>query len=195
MKNTDNQKFSGEGFTVVTVLCAIIECFAAFRIGRIHRHDKRNGEPNYYYKNESNSIFVEFILNEKVKIFKDNFYQIGQNGIKTDNTPFNANDFYSDVRCGLMHEARTKKNWTINAYPNKTGAESEKVFLERDNNKIKIYRTVLYYRLKEYLNSYFSELRQENSESEGLRRLFARKLDHLFEVAPDPSNFEWWNDQ
>jgi hypothetical protein len=92
-----------------------------------------------------------------------------------------------------MHEGMTKDNWTINAYPNSSGAEREKIFLKKEHGKKKIYRTVMYYKLKDYLKSYSSELIKKDAEGNRMRRLFARKLDHLLDFEEDSANFEWWN--
>src|SRR5882672_2343334 len=101
----DKKLLEGECFTIVTVQCAIIESLASFRTGQIFAHKRVKGQANYIY-NDSRKIFVEFLHTSL--IFKDNFYQIDDAGTKTKDNPFNADDFYTKVRCGLMHEARTK---------------------------------------------------------------------------------------
>ena len=107
----NTKKLKGEGFTIVTAQCGLIESLAAFRKGKIFNHSKNAASPQYEYK-KSAEIFVDFLQNQD--IFKNNFYQIEPNGDKTLNVPFSAKDFYQDVRCGLLHEARTKNNWVIN---------------------------------------------------------------------------------
>jgi len=52
---------------------------------------------------------------------------------------------------------------------------------------------VLHYRLKHYVETYCAELRQNDNQH--LRRLFARKLDDLFEIPRDPKVFDWWIDK
>ena len=59
-------------------------------------------------------------------------------------------------------------------------------------DKISILRTVLHYRLKQYVNDYCEELRQVNSAE--LRRFLGRKLDNLFETLTDKNNYEWWHE-
>ena len=54
--------------------------------------------PNEY--SSSSDIFVSFLLN-RTPFDKD---------FKDERT---ARDFYEGVRCGLLHEARTKKGWAI----------------------------------------------------------------------------------
>jgi len=187
----DKKILDGEGFTIVTVQCAIIESLASFRTGQIFSHKKVKGQPSYIY-NESGKIFVLFLHSSK--IFRDNFYQIDPvQGLKKD-IPFSASEFYTFVRCGLMHEARTKGQWHINA--TKRDVKTEKVFIERDGGRIKLFRTILHYRLIDCVKEYLQDLRQISANGDTLRRLFGRKLDHLFDIpAADQIGYDWWIDQ
>lgn len=185
-----HQKLEGEGFAIVTVQCSLIESLASFRAGKIHILKRKNTSPNYLYDG-SKKLFIDFLQN--AEIFKDNFWQLDNNGKYLINTPFNAEDFYRNVRCGLMHESRTIAEWNINA--TKFDSKNHKVFLEKSGSKIKIYRTILHYRLKDYVKSYLQDLKEENEQGENLRRLFARKIDHLYDKAPDPNLYEWWIDK
>ena len=45
----DQRKLQGEGFALVTVQCALVELFPAFRSGMIFNHDKANRASNYEY--------------------------------------------------------------------------------------------------------------------------------------------------
>lgn len=186
----NRQKLEGEGFAIVTVQCALIESLASFRTGEIHTVKRKKTSPSYLYDG-SKKIFVDFLNTDK--IFKDNFWQIDDNGKILINNPFNAEDFYSKVRCGLMHECRTKEEWNINA--TKYDAKNHKIFIEKSGSKIKIYRTILHYRLKDCVKLYLNDLREENKKGAELRRYFARKLDHLYDITPEPKFFEWWIDK
>ena len=179
------KKQEGEGFTIVTTQCALIESLASFRTGQIFNHKKNGNSPKYEY-NESKKMFVNFL--NKDSIFENNFWSFIGGKLKK-NTPFSADKFYSDVRCGLMHEARTKNEWFINT--TKKSIKTEKIFLEKDGDKVKILRSILHYRLKEAVDSYCSELKENNKESEKLRKFFGRKLDHLFDIKKDES-YDWW---
>lgn len=92
----DKGAWKGEGFTIVSIQCALIEFLAATRLGKIYRHD--NPHPPYEYKNSS-KLFVEFLFQTSPfdKLFSE----------------ADAKDFYSNVRCALLHEARTKSGWII----------------------------------------------------------------------------------
>ncbi|HEY5326508.1 MAG TPA: hypothetical protein VIJ27_05875 [Mucilaginibacter sp.] len=183
----------GEGFTIVTIQCALIEAFASMRKGLIFEHDAPKGSPKFIYNN-SKKLFVEFLSSEQ--IFKGHFWTTDPTiqGKKNANTPYNAESFYQDVRCGLMHEARTKGNWIISAnhFHPKMMTESQFIKSHSNGQQIMIYRTVLHYRLKEYLAIYCNELREQNKN---LRRFLARKLDHIFDHPRDAANFDWWVDR
>ncbi len=186
-----NQKtLKGEGFTIVTVQCALIEMFSAFRKGKIFNPDKIAGGPKYEYK-DSKQMFTSFL--RSASIFQNNFWQLNPKNKITIDRPFNSMDFYKNVRCGLMHEARTKVNWNITATPLEKSVKSESIFLASEHGKIKIYRTVLHYQLLKYLKEYTDELRKDTKDGEILRKYLARKLDHLFDFLPDPA-FDWWTE-
>lgn len=187
----NGKTLKGEGFTIVTVQCALIEMFAAFRQGKIFNHNKTSSSPKYEYK-ESQKMFTSLL--RTATIFQDNFWKLNSKNKKVIDQPYNASDFYKYVRCGLMHEARTKDNWHITATPSSKKVKTEKKFIVTDNGKIKIYRTVLHYRLLEYLTEYSGELRQDTTDGKFLRKNFARKLDHLFDFQQDPSNYDWWKE-
>lgn len=185
-----NKALKGEGFTILTVQCALLEMFAAFRQGKIFNHHKNSASPKYEYK-ESQKMFTSLL--QTATIFKDNFWQFDAMGNKLIDQPYNSKDFYKNVRCGLMHEARTKGNWYITATPRSKSVKTESSFIVTEGSKIKIYRTVLHYRLLDYLNEYANELRAEAKSGEGLRKNFARNLDHLFDFLPD-KKFDWWTE-
>ena len=102
----------GEGFAILTVQCALIESFASFRTGQIFNYSSRwnKGAPKFQYW-ESSKVFIKFL--HSAEIFKDNFWRL-EGAKRVVNLPFSAGEFFDKVRCGLMHEARTKSPWHIN---------------------------------------------------------------------------------
>lgn len=187
-------KLKGEGFTILTVQCALIEALASMRTGEIFDYQKNKQSPKYTYS-RSQEMFTKFL--HSASIFENNFWMADpiHPGKRLKDKPFDATSFYKDVRCGLMHEARTKGSWIINAAPISYITQTEKVFIEQQNGKNKIYRTILHYRLKRHLKDYIIELRESTPNGETLRRHFARKMDHIFEETPDLINFDWWVDK
>jgi hypothetical protein len=177
----------GEGFVIVTIQCALIEAFAAFKEGLIYNHNKPSeGGLSYEYK-ESRELFVRFLNSENV--FKDIFY-VKNNGGKQLNTPFSANQFYSQVRCSLMHEARTKGTWHINA--TKKDDINDKRFIKQKSKGNIIYRTLFQKVISDYFVEYKNQLKSTNETSNVLRRYFARKMDDLYGIKDGK---EWWSEE
>ena len=177
------KQLKGEGFAIVTVQCALIESLASFKEGKIFVYPKPRTPAHYEYW-ESGKMFIKFLHDEE--IFKDNFWCM-EKGLKVKDKPFSATEFYKNIRCGLMHEARTKSDWTINATKKKV--KTETVFLENRKSKKAVLRSVLHYRLKEYVKQYVLEL--SNPQNVDLRKNFARKLDNLYDL-PRDNGFDWW---
>lgn len=191
-KLIDSRILKGEGFTILTIQCALIEMLASFKYGKIHNHIKKGTDPRFEYKYASECLYP-FLYSEP--IFENHFFYFDAQNGKIENQPFCARDFYENVRCGLMHEARTKGEWLVNAKINYLG--SEKIFITRNNStgEISIDRNILNTQLKLYFKNYIDSLRENSNEGNSLRRLFARKLDHLHDISSDPLNYEWWIDQ
>lgn len=184
---------NGEGFSVLTLQCALIEMFAAFRQGKVHNHNKpRRNEirPSYEY-HYSDDCFIKFLETED--IFENHFYiKDKDTGEKIPNPLYNAKEFYGKVRCGLMHEARTKEDWLITAAKSRSD-DNFIIYNPADRTK-KINRTILQRKLKTYFEgTYIRELAEENENGNKLRRLFARKLDHLYDI-PSDNEFDWWTE-
>lgn len=187
---TNKQK--GEGFSILTLQCALIEMFAAFRVGKIHNRNKpRTGGLKYEYSSSS-SCFVDFLQTEE--IFKNHFFVIDDNGVKQPNQPFNANQFYDRVRCGLMHEARTKKDWLITSALKDSSKPKQFITENKTENTKSVNRTLLQNELKNYFDKYLQELKTTDENGNKFRRLLARKLDHLYDI-PKDKKYDWWLDK
>jgi|SRR5665647_71367 len=188
----DPNKLKGEGFTILTIQCALIEMFSAFKLGKIHNFAKRGEFPSYEYK-KADECFISFLHSES--IFENHFYTYDEANNKQTDLPFNAKEFYNCVRCGLMHEARLKGNWVVNA--KRKYSITDNLFIKQDSerNKVSIDRTLLNKQLKSYFSSYLEKLSNRTIEGQELRRLFARKLDHLYNIPEDSINFDWWEDR
>jgi len=179
------KKQKGEGFTIVTTQCALIESLASFRNGQIYNHSMNKSSPKFEY-NRSRDMFVSFLQTDD--IFENNFW-VWDDGKRKKNLPFDANKFYSEVRCGLMHEARTINEWYINTTTKPI--TTEKVFIEQKGNKTKLLRSILHHRLKNCVEKYCTDLKANDKNGEKLRKLFGRKIDHLFDIKKDLT-YDWW---
>lgn len=107
----------GFGFSMVTILCTLIEFLQSTIDGRF---EKRSNEVEYrdkytllletgrlkFYSNNGCNKFVWFL---------ENLHSGFKDKPNSDSNHFNsvANEFYSSVRCALLHDACTRNNWII----------------------------------------------------------------------------------
>ncbi|RWH82633.1 MAG: hypothetical protein EOQ86_05015 [Mesorhizobium sp.] len=144
----DKGPWEGEGFTIVSIQYALIEFLAATRLGKNYRHD--NPKPPHEYK-KSSKLFVDFLFQTAPfdKLFSE----------------ADAKDFYSNVRCALLHEARTKGGWIIWV----NGAAPV------DCKKKIVYRDSLQAVIEGYINDYGMALTADVP----LQEAFLRKFNDL----------------
>jgi hypothetical protein len=144
----------GEGFSIVAIQCSLIEFLESTLQGKSYRY-RRKGDPalGQYEYSDSGNTFESFLVNRR---------------------PFNAeftaplaHDFYVSVRCGVLHEARTKNGWTVLA---KNGGRQT-----IDANKRIIYRDNFQAALISFVNWYKREL----PSNAGLQEALIRKFDSL----------------
>jgi hypothetical protein len=180
----DNSNDRGEGFTILTVECALIEFLATLEDGRIFKINKASTDPHCYY-NKSAKIYQRFL--RTASIFDGYFFSTtGSKGL------FSSHDFYLNVRCALIHEAQTRNNWEVKIYKNKVAdRKNDKCFEVTTDGKKLIYRTALFRALKNYFAHFVgTDLTQENKRGRTLRKHLARKIDYIAEIQPD--NKYWW---
>lgn len=90
------------GFALMTSCCLLIETYISFSA-----KDYRNTD------SQSRKCFGYFFTTEK------RFCDFARGGLQADGTIANRadggipNDFYDNVRCGILHNAETKGGWTI----------------------------------------------------------------------------------
>lgn len=144
----------GEGFAIVTLQCALIEFLEATRKGT--KYVRGKADPAAHEYSQSSKVFVDFLTSAPP--FNDLFNKAL------------AEDFYVGVRCGLLHEARTKKGWTIHVWGDNGP------FL--DPGKKIIYRDRLQVALDAYVDGYGNSLVADQD----LQAAFVRKFDHLCEA-------------
>lgn len=148
-------KDTGEGFAIVTLHCSLIEFLASTLEGKTYRC-RRNGDPplgEFEYSN-SREMFVQFLRSRHPfgKMF-------AENGA--------AEDFYASVRCGLLHEARTKGGWRIRVCASVCQA------IDADTKVV--YRDKMQAAFDQFVNRYEKQL----STDAELQRAFIRKFDSL----------------
>lgn len=143
----------GEGFAILTIQCSVLEFLAALREGWSFKHGhKVHGADNFY--GNSKLLYTTFLREEEP--FASSF-----------TTAERANDFYTDIRCGLVHEGQTKNSWRI-----WRGKPSDPLI---DFERKAIHRDVMQRHIETYLDRYCGEL----ATSDELQQAFIRKFDHL----------------
>lgn len=151
--------YTGEGFSIMTIICSLIEFLETTYKGLNYRY-RRNGELliGQYEYSASGQIFVDFLTT------KNPFAAHFNNQV--------ASDFYSNIRCGLLHEARTNGIWTI------WGKSNSSKLIENTATKIIVYRDDFYEGIDSYIkNDYKTELLNSNDR----KAAFLRKYDKLCE--------------
>ncbi len=144
----DEGSWEGEGFSIVSIQCAMLEFLAACRGGMIYRH--KNPKPPFEYS-ASGELFAMFLA--KTAPFDALF------------TPVTAAEFYRQVRCALLHEARTKGGWIIQA----SGS------LGVDCPRKTVFRNTFQKNITDYIEAYGHALLAEP----GLQAAFVRKFNDL----------------
>jgi hypothetical protein len=147
-------KYDGEGFSIVTIQCSLIEFLASTLEGRNYRLIKK-GEPGLglYEYSASKCMFIKFLANQHP--FREAFDKE------------TATKFYEAVRCGLLHEARTKAGWRI-----RFGAGSEPAV---DGKAKIVYRN----KLGEAFSSFIEWYRENLPKNQSLQQAFVRRFDSL----------------
>jgi hypothetical protein len=154
MKIPDN---NGEGFSIVAIQCSLIEFLGATLEGKSFRHrsEHKGGKPGDDEYNNSKDMFVSFLTSAVP--FKSTF---------DENL---AREFYTGVRCGLLHEARTKNGWTITAKSGVTWIVDTTTLtkkVHRDN-------------LQEAFCNFVQWYREALPNDKKLQEAFIRKFDSL----------------
>lgn len=173
---------TGEGFAVMTLICSLIEFLESCYQGKNYRFGSQ--EKEFEYSN-SGQMFKDFLLNHEP--FKSEFSKQVEN--QTAKIKNFADDFYANVRCGLLHEATTSNGWTIKTY-RKNSSEAKFVTIKSDEEKI-VYREMFFEKIKDFVSSYLSKICDENTFHQNiLRNNLCIKLDFLCGIR---DNASWWN--
>jgi hypothetical protein len=150
----ENGTFQGEGFSILAIQCSLIEFLESTVQGISYRY-RRKKDPSLtqYEYSDSSDIFVQFLT--KRKPFSQSFDEQS------------ATDFYVNIRCGLLHEARTKGGWTV-------WAKSPTQALISVADKI-VYRDNFHEGLLEFIDWYKGALLSDAA----IQKAFVRKFDSL----------------
>ena len=146
-------KAEGEGFSMMAILCTLVEFLESTVQGRNYAFGEEETDLAY---TKSDLIFISFLENRPPFSGKFN------DGL--------AKDFYIKIRCGLLHEAKTKGGWRI-----LEESQDQSTIIDRDK-KI-LYRNDFQLAIKQFIAWYRNELQAKQKFQEA----FVRKFDHLCE--------------
>lgn len=158
--NVHPDRNNGEGFLIVSALCAAIEFLGALRQGTTYAPKLANApgwEGKGFVADSRSNAYFSLILGHGV--FS------GQFGAYMD-------DFCSNVRCSLLHDARTTNNWRIR---NDLTSASDALIVDGDVKRIN--RTALLSLICDYLRAYRLELIKDMD----LREKFIQKMNAICE--------------
>jgi hypothetical protein len=148
----ENGTFVGEGFSIMVILCSLIEFLESTYQGKIYNYTRNNKLKKHEYSS-SKAMFISFLLNRQPfsKYFDRDLVE----------------EFYSNIRCGLLHEASTKGGWRIEAKSrNGTFVDKNKKIVYRDN-------------FEEAIRRYISDYRVELKSNKECQKAFIRKFNSL----------------
>ncbi len=166
---------TGEGFAVVNLQCSLIETIESFHEGWIFNNMK------YYYRTITTN-YLKYPLNSNNKMSGNHIFESffkNREPFKSSN-PAIPDSFYSDVRCGLLHETQTKNNWVIKE--NKTIKD---FYLEDNNTREKIiYRSNFQRAILEVKENYKKIIVDGiDNTSQKKRENFKAKFNRICEVS------------
>jgi hypothetical protein len=152
-----HDKETGAGFAIVALFCTLIEFLESCERGHNFCPPGTPLKPKRYSygPGKAGRYFKRFLRNREP--------------FRTLIPRYLAESFYADVRCGLLHEARTKGSWTVSA------RYSSGAIVGGKPGKRIIYRNQLVPALRVYLNDYRSRLVKD----EKTQKAFIRKWNHL----------------
>ncbi|HHD7242348.1 TPA: hypothetical protein ACNOIA_004629 [Enterobacter cloacae] len=155
------KEFKGAGFAICTLICALIETLETFHSGKSFKKPPDPENPYEYGHRKSKEHFTNFIKTKSPL----NKYFANDNDL--------ANDFYSGVRCSLLHDASTCDGWVINVLEDKT-------IVSRNGERI-LNRHLFMNDIRQYIQEYKNSLMEPDNRN--LREAFIRKFDGICEAS------------
>lgn len=159
---------TGEGFSITLIAVVLMEALAAFQFGKSYKERRAN--------ETGNSIApCEYLSSSRLykDLFKNSQYL-------KDGTNSDVRDrFYGYIRCGLVHEARTKGEELIISNESSRNTNPEKYYY-KDGEHYIFNRDLFIIRLKEHFNNYLEALNQPKRIQ--LRKNLAFKIDEICNI-------------
>lgn len=145
-----NCRFVGEGFSIMAILCSLIEFLESTYQGMLYKFSRKGQRLGKYEYSSSRDMFKNFLIIRKPfsDIFNKNI----------------AQEFYENIRCGLLHEASTKGGWRIRA-------RNDKGMLIDYAQKV-VYRDNFETAIRQFIANYGKELQVSKDRQEAFIRKF-----------------------
>lgn len=165
-------KNEGEGYSMALIGVVLLEFLAAFEWGKLYVVRERNRSLNQNEEQQNGLaphqyVSGKYLLNKFLRhsnIFKDDFEDDEQ-----------VNNFYSNIRCGLVHEGRTLKDDVIISEGSVKNTKRGHMYFKADEEN-RLNRDVLFARLKEQVKKFCNDLLLDRDNS---RNNFILKMDEI----------------
>lgn len=154
------KKNEGEGFSIALISVVLLEFLAAFELGKIYTIQKENIAPNEYYSGIR--LLKSFLTTNK--LFKHHFESNSK-----------VQTFYENIRCGLVHEARTMDNDVIISNESPKNTKQSSIYFKVDG-EWRLNRDLMLVTLKSFVENYKERLLKNELN---LRSKFIIKMDNI----------------
>jgi|SRR5690554_2052227 len=173
---------NGEGFAVVNLQCSLIETIESFINGWVYNATKTvDKQGNTWYSGDKIAEYKKDKDLKNLNIFESFFDNREPFKIIFEKNNLKGNDFYWNVRCGLLHETQTKNGWKIKV--------SKKNNEESITDNKTIYRENFQRDIKKVIENYKSAIVNgevlNGIESNNLRQNFRDKFNHICEESKE----------
>ena len=159
---------SGEGFSITLIAVVLMEAVAAFQFGKSYKERKPNQPFNAISPSEYQS---------SAGLYKELFNN--SDALKRDTNSDVRKRFYGYIRCGLVHEARTKGVELIISNRSSRNTNPEKYYY-KDGEHYIFNRDLFIDRLIEHFNNYLKQLNGPTRIQ--LRKNLAFKIDEICNI-------------
>ncbi|MBQ0734838.1 hypothetical protein [Aquimarina celericrescens] len=161
-EDAEYEKSYKNGFAIMANCCLLIEAFISFQ------------EPGLKstYRNSERCFGIFFTTQDRFKDLSND----GLSAAQYKNLEFRMNrnnkgipkEFYTDVRCGILHSGETRNNWKI--------VRSGEFFDEANR---RINATKFMNRLKYSISDFKKELKKEDFDTSIKWKIYIEKLKHV----------------
>lgn len=153
-------KKEGEGFSIALISVILIEFLAAFEFGKIYKVHKDGLAPHEYYSGIA--LLKSFF--RSADLFSKHFESNNK-----------VQRFYENIRCGLVHEARTMGNDVIISNESNKNTSPHLMYF-KENEEWRLNRDLLLETIKAFVANYKERLLINEFS---LRNKFILKMDDI----------------